>query len=324
MKTAEHFDVLVLGAGVAGLSTAIFCLKNALSVAVVERNEVPSHRPGETLHSGALSILKSMGVAQEFLSQGFIEYDGIWSNATGSWHETRLGGGKHERWVGYQVDRVKLSQILIQRVKELGGTFYCPESAREVHVAEARVIGIQTESSKVAASFVVDGCGSSHWLARRLGLAIKTFSDQLIVEHGYESENSLENSRLPQFQVSESGWLWYAKVAEDRYAWVKHDKKNEFPLKGKRADVTWRVVQKTAGSGYVLVGDAACVSDPSTSHGMLKALFSGGQAAQCITESLNTPSLEEHFTTLYDSQIRTAFVRDWRALNSKSPNQIFV
>jgi flavin-dependent dehydrogenase len=48
------------------------------------------------------------------------------------------------------------------------------------------------------------------------------------------------------------------------------------------ADVTWRRARPAAGPGWFLVGDAAFVLDPASSHGVLKALMSGRMAAHCI------------------------------------------
>jgi flavin-dependent dehydrogenase len=45
------------------------------------------------------------------------------------------------------------------------------------------------------------------------------------------------------------------------------------------ADVTWRLAQRTAGPGWLLVDDAAAQLDPSSSHGVLRALMSGMRAA---------------------------------------------
>src|SRR5262249_45962226 len=48
------------------------------------------------------------------------------------------------------------------------------------------------------------------------------------------------------------------------------------------AEVTWRKAHAPAGPGYFLVGDAAAVLDPASSHGVLKALMSGMMAAHLL------------------------------------------
>ncbi|HKP74395.1 MAG TPA: hypothetical protein VJT67_02580, partial [Longimicrobiaceae bacterium] len=49
------------------------------------------------------------------------------------------------------------------------------------------------------------------------------------------------------------------------------------------ADVTWRIAERVAGAGWFMVGDAAAILDPTSSHGVLKALMSGIMAGHLIT-----------------------------------------
>jgi flavin-dependent dehydrogenase len=48
------------------------------------------------------------------------------------------------------------------------------------------------------------------------------------------------------------------------------------------ADVTWRRVVCPAGFGYFIVGDAATVLDPASSHGTLRGMMSGIMAVHTI------------------------------------------
>lgn len=56
----------------------------------------------------------------------------------------------------------------------------------------------------------------------------------------------------------------------------------------KSADATWRMVQEAAGPGYFIVGDAAAVLDPASSHGVLKAMMSGIMAAHLIVKFIES------------------------------------
>jgi len=51
------------------------------------------------------------------------------------------------------------------------------------------------------------------------------------------------------------------------------------------ADVTWRRVAAPAGPGYFMVGDAAAVLDPASSHGVLKAFMSGIMAGHAVARA---------------------------------------
>ena len=52
------------------------------------------------------------------------------------------------------------------------------------------------------------------------------------------------------------------------------------------ADVTWRMAAQAAGPGWFMVGDAAATLDPTSSHGVLKAIMSGMTAGHLISAVL--------------------------------------
>ena len=48
---------------------------------------------------------------------------------------------------------------------------------------------------------------------------------------------------------------------------------------------TWRMAERMAGAGWFIVGDAAATLDPTSSHGVLKALLSGMTAGHDCSQS---------------------------------------
>ena len=129
---------------------------------------------------------------------------------------------------------------------------------------------------------------------------MKTHNQCLIIWSavGYAKGYCICRDFMPAILATSDGWLWTAKVKEGLYQWTRlsfnknaRNVLNWLPdeFKGLRAiqpirgeDVTWRRVIKAAGSRYFLVGDAATVLDPASSHGILRALMSGIKAANAI------------------------------------------
>lgn len=70
-------------------------------------------------------------------------------------------------------------------------------------------------------------------------------------------------------------------------AWIPGSLRDLHAEPSKSADVTWRMARSVAGPGYFLAGDAAAVLDPSSSHGVLRAIMSGMMAAHMIVRHLN-------------------------------------
>lgn len=69
--------------------------------------------------------------------------------------------------------------------------------------------------------------------------------------------------------------------------------------------MTWRAVKRPAGLGYFIIGDAATVLDPASSHGVLKAIMTGMMAAHSISRIIAHAS--ERIIT--DSYCR--WIHDW-------------
>ena len=76
------------------------------------------------------------------------------------------------------------------------------------------------------------------------------------------------------------------------------------------ADVTWRRASPAAGAGWFLVGDAAFVLDPASSHGVLKALMSGRMAAHCIAAVAHGMASEGESVLHYNDWISHWFGAD--------------
>jgi flavin-dependent dehydrogenase len=78
-----------------------------------------------------------------------------------------------------------------------------------------------------------------------------------------------------------------------------------------------------AGPGYFLVGDAAAVLDPASSHGVLNALMSGMMAGHVITQILRYGHPEQPAQRAYCAWLRRWFAHDvkyLKALYRRLPN----
>ena len=59
-----RFDVVIVGGGLAGLTSAIHLSKSGLKVSLIEKNEFPKHKVcGEYISNEVLSYFDSLGLA---------------------------------------------------------------------------------------------------------------------------------------------------------------------------------------------------------------------------------------------------------------------
>ena len=67
------------------------------------------------------------------------------------------------------------------------------------------------------------------------------------------------------------------------------------------------VSERTAGDGFVLVGDAACFVDPLFSSGVHLAMMSGVLAAAYVTTALRNPAMREAAARVYEELYRKEY-----------------
>ena len=321
----RSFDVLIVGSGPAGASTAIHCAQAGLNVAILERLEFPRHRPGETLHPGIEPLLDQLGVIEQVRAANYLRHEGNWVEWGNEQNFVPFGSDADGTWLGFQAWRANFDAILLERVRELGVQIMQPCRAIGLLQDQEQIIGVKTSQGKIQASFVVDAGGGFHWLARQLNLEIQKLSPPLIAYYGYVQGSCPQRDNIPAIVADQQGWTWTARVRPHLYQWTRLQLDGKqldldwYPQElsglapqGKmlKEDVMWRAISQPAGKGYFVVGDAAFVLDPASSHGVLKAIMSGIMASHAIVKNLRFGQDEYVVTNAYCQWIRTWFRKD--------------
>ncbi|MCX5577651.1 NAD(P)/FAD-dependent oxidoreductase [Kaistia terrae] len=294
-------DIVVVGGGPAGSATAISCAQRGLRVILCEREKGDRDRPGETLHPGAEAILTQLGVADRLAGVTGARHEGIWIEKSGKRHFEAFGGGVGDRWMGLQVWRADFDALLLGRAAELGVEIRRGCAPRDVLRTGPAVCGVRMADGDISARMVVDATGAARWLGRIMSIDTPARSPRLIAHYGYAEGSCPERDQAPLLVADASGWTWTARVKLGLYQWTRmrfgetgtdigppEELRRLSPVgRTKGADVTWRMATQTSGPGWFIVGDAAAVLDPASSHGVLKALMSGTLAGQLIEASLS-------------------------------------
>jgi len=133
-----------------------------------------------------------------------------------------------------------------------------------------------------------------------LGVRSPFRSPRLIARYGYLAGACPAREEAPALVGDSAGWTWTALVRPRTFQWTRvsfgqrpdvdwipEELRGLTPLVPSRsADVTWRMATQAAGPGCFMVGDAAATVDPTSSHGVLKALISGIAAGHLISAVL--------------------------------------
>jgi flavin-dependent dehydrogenase len=232
-----------------------------------------------------------------------------------------FGSDDRGLWRGFQAPRADLDERLLTLARGLGAEVLRGRTARAVILRDGRVVGVDTGRGELYAQYTVDASGSTHWLARQMKIPIETHSPKLAARFGYFETAPADGDRLPRIRADETGWTWIADIGLGRYLWTRVSEQ-ELPEdwaprdwggstgKSRGADVTWRRAIRPAGPGWFLAGDSAAVLDPSSSHGVLKAVMSGMLAAYYAAAMLRGEARADQVSEVYSHWLEAWFRHD--------------
>jgi flavin-dependent dehydrogenase len=318
-------DVIIAGGGPAGAATAIACAQRGLRVRLFERAVFSGHRPGETLNPGIEPLLRQLGLAERFQATVGARHSGIWVSWGGRKQFQPYGSDHEGAWHGFQVSRTAFDQLLLNYASEQGVEVYQPCAVDRVQLGQESEVRVLTGAGPFSARIIVDATGRASWLSRRLGIARGARSPRLIARYGYAAGSCFGRYEAPELVGDSKGWLWTAMVQPGLYHWtyVAADGSRPHPnwvpidLRGltpvgpsKGADVTWRMAIHPAHPAWFIVGDAACLLDPLSSKGVLRAMMSGIAAGHLIANALDGRIAAEAAASVYQHWLSEWFAQE--------------
>ena len=314
-------DVLVVGAGPAGLATAISLVRRGVSARVVERRRGPllDKACGEGIMPAGVRALEALGVRLSDLPSA--RFHGVRFVEAGLWIE-----GRFARGFGLGIRRRELSRALLQRAREVGVevAFGCGLSAFEAEGGGGVIA--RTTGGQIRARLLVgaDGLGSA--VRARAGLAMRARPDLVRSDLVRPRRFGLRRHfRLaPWSSQVEVHWqrdreAYVTPVAPDEVgvailgAGSGRDYAAElasFPELARRlagaeptSDVCgagpfWQRARARTAEGVALVGDAAGYTDAVTGEGITLALLAGEALAQRFAACGSTRGYESDWRRL--------------------------
>ena len=183
LHVADTFDVAVIGAGIAGLASAVFLQRAGMRVVCIDTRAYPHHKVGESLDWSSPNMLQRVGIARETLIDDRI--------ATYKKGIIICEPGK-EDWdvqpppsiqrsplrfevLTLHVDRTALDQRLYEEALALGTTFVW-ERVTDVDLDGDRVRGCITDTGRrLEARHYIDASGTALVLARAMNIPTQEY-----------------------------------------------------------------------------------------------------------------------------------------------------
>ncbi|MCL4514456.1 MAG: FAD-dependent oxidoreductase [Firmicutes bacterium] len=172
---AEHFDVIVVGAGPSGIAAAHLLAKAGVSVLVIERGDYPGSK---NVMGGVLYRHATDQVIPGFWKEAPLERPVVetrlWvlekdSAITVGYRSPKFG---QEPYNSFTVLRAKFDKWFAKKAEEAGALIITETVAEELIMKDGKVIGVRTdrENGEVYADVVIVADGVNSLLAKKAGL----------------------------------------------------------------------------------------------------------------------------------------------------------
>ncbi|MFE0173493.1 NAD(P)/FAD-dependent oxidoreductase [Streptomyces sp. NPDC059002] len=339
----RHYDVVVVGGGPAGASTAALLATEGRSVLVLEREKFPRYHIGESLIPGVWPTLDRLGLRERMENMGLVKkYGGtlVWGRDLPQWTFSFADGGPYP--YAYQVRRADFDALLLTRTRELGAHVVEDATVKEPLFDGERVIGVRYQPRggdpvDAYAKLVVDASGQQRWLGRHFDL-IRWHEDlrNIAVWAYFQNCRRYEGDQAGNILIEyrPGGWLWFIPLgdgttsigyvtptatlaesgltAEKLWAEQTGDSREVSRMmepatrvSGFRTIKDWSYnLERFHGPGWLAVGDAACFVDPLLSTGVTLALRGGATASTAAGMILDTPATAHETGQRYEDSYR--------------------
>ena len=304
---------------------------------VIQRPRPASAHTYDAVHPGLFPLLDRLGVADEIARAGFTRHAGHWVESESARHFIPFGNDEAGPWLGAQLYRPLFDRILLDRARSVGAEV-CEVGVEDALTRDNQVCGIQTSDRQLSSKYVLDATGRWRWLVRRLRLPTVLASPAMYARYGIVNADNLTLDEAPVLAMESRGWTWTARVTQQSYLRIRLASSNhlvsgagsQVDSRDPRwrglphgSDVTWSLTGSPAGTGYFVIGDAAAILDPASSHGILRAIMSGMMAAHLIVQTVRGRVDPQLGARWYDRWMRDWFENDASTLRGlyRGPGQ---
>ena len=228
---SESYDVVVVGGGPAGSTTAALLAKEGLSVLVLEKREFPRFSVGESLMPESYWTLERLGMIDKLNKSRFTEKFSVqFVSSTGReskpfyFSETNDGPSS----MTWQVLRSEFDAMLLENAAEHGAEVRHDLRVEKVLFEGDQAVGVQLVSpdgngtpNEIRAKVVVDASGRSSVLSRQLRLRekypeLKRISMFSYFENGRRDEGIDEGVTRAVKIRDDLGWFWYIPLPDNQ------------------------------------------------------------------------------------------------------------
>ena len=226
--SSNHYDVIIIGGGPAGSTTAALIAEYGHKVLLLERENFPRFQIGESLIPGTYWSLKRLGLLDKLKKSEFVKkysvqfFSGSGKGSTPFYFHKH---NPHESSITWQVLRSEFDQIMLDNAKEKGAIIKQGASVHQVLFKGNQATGVQVKYRNgrigtLSANVIVDATGRSALISRKQ--KAKTVEPKLkkasIFTHfkgAFRDEGIDEGATLILNTIDKDSWFWYIPLPND-------------------------------------------------------------------------------------------------------------
>ena len=226
---SKNYDVIVIGGGPGGSTTAALVADTGHRVLLLERDRSPRFKIGESLMPATYWTFERLGVLEKLKASHFPKkYSVQFYSKSGKASKPFyfFENDPHESSITWQVLRSEFDQMLLENAQEKGVEIQRGASVHDVLFQGDRAVGARAKLSDgsiedFAAKVIVDSTGQSALISRKLKVNrtephLKKASIFTHFEGGSRDEGIDEGATLILYTENGDSWFWYIPLPYDR------------------------------------------------------------------------------------------------------------
>jgi len=313
----KEFDIIIIGGGLSGSSTALYLSKKGYSVLVIEKEKVQTMKP--CAGGMASSMKKFLPLDIETVIESKIR------NVEFTWKASDKViadlSGESPFWI---INRDKLDLLLLNQALKYGTEILRPAKVEKISKENEKWVIHMCNKCKYRSEFLVIADGSqSQWADYfKLGPKQPKFANTIALRLNGLGNIPKDSVRF-EFGFVKNGFAWAFPLKESiniglgtfiNNSYLDNEEINNKIMKSfgfedltfktiKKKLRIWNGFHKLNGDKVLAVGDAASLCDPFLAEGIRPALISSFYAAENIDQCLsNQIDHLDHYSKTINNQ----------------------